>query len=101
MVVGGAKRPFEATFRVACYAGGSTAVLQLLPMCGTIASSIWNFVCMVIGLSEVHGISKGRAAVAVLLPSIVCCGLALVAITAVVMAAGGMSEFLKAAMESQ
>lgn len=101
MVVGGAKRPFEATFRVACYAGGSTAVLQLLPMCGTIASSIWNFVCMVIGLSEVHGISKGRAAVAVLLPSIVCCGLALAAITAVVMAAGGMSEFLKAAMESQ
>lgn len=100
MVVGGAKRPFEATFRVACYAGGSTAVLQLLPMCGTIASSIWNFVCMVIGLSEVHGISKGRAVVAVLLPSIVCCGLAIAAIAALIMAAGGMSEVLKAAMEN-
>lgn len=101
MVVGGARRPFEATFRVACYAGGSTAVLQLLPMCGTIACSIWNFICMVIGLSEVHGISKGRATLAVLLPSIVCCGIALAIIAAAIAAAGGMSEILKAATESR
>jgi hypothetical protein len=100
IVVGGAKRPFEATFRVACYAGGSTAVLQLLPVCGTVASSIWNFVCMIVGLSEVHGISKGRAIVAVLLPSIVCCGLAIAAFAAVIAAAGGMSEVLKAATEN-
>jgi hypothetical protein len=69
-------------------------------MCGTIASSIWNFVCMVIGLSEVHGISKARATVAILLPSIVCCGLAIAAVTALIVAAGGMSEVLKAAMEN-
>ena len=100
IVVGGAKRPFEATFRVACYAGGSTAVLQLLPVCGTVASSIWNFVCMIVGLSEVHGISKGRAIIAVLLPSIVCCGLAIAAFAAVIAAAGGMSEVLKAATEN-
>jgi len=99
IIVGGAKRPFEATFRVACYAGGATAVLQLLPMCGTIAASIWNFVCMVIGLSEVHGIGKGRAVVAVLLPSIVCCGLIVAGAVALVAAFGGMTELLQQAVE--
>jgi len=96
IVVGGARRPFEATFRVACYAGGSTAVLQLLPMCGAIVSSVWNFVAMVIGLSEVHGIGRGRAAIAVLLPSIVCCGLLVAGAVALVAAFGGMTELLKA-----
>lgn len=97
IIVGGAKRPFEATFRVACYAGGATAVLQLLPMCGAIAASIWNFICMVIGLAEVHGISKGRATVAVLLPSLVCCGLLAAGAVALVAAFGGMTELLQQA----
>ena len=101
IIVGGAKRPFEATFRVACYAGGATAVLQLLPIFGTIVASVWNFACMVIGLSEVHNIGKGRAAVAVLLPYIVCCGLLLVGVVALVAAFGGMAELMKAAAESQ
>jgi hypothetical protein len=101
IIVGGANRPFEATFRVACYAGGATAVLQLLPICGAIVASVWNFVCMVIGLSEVHKIGKGRAAVAVLLPSIICCGLLLAGVVALVAAFGGMAELMKAAAESQ
>lgn len=75
MIVGGAKKSFEATFRVTCYAGGATAVLQLVPMCGAMLYWIWSMVATVTGLSEVHGIGKGRALVAVLLPSIVCCGL--------------------------
>jgi hypothetical protein len=99
IVVGGAKRPFEATFRVACYAGGATAVLQLLPVCGAIVASVWNFVCMVIGLSEVHGIGKGRATVAVLLPSIVCCGLLVAGMAALVMAVGGTAEFWQQVLE--
>lgn len=77
MIVGGANRPFEATFRVMCYAGGSTAVLQLVPVCGAWVASIWMIVAQVIGLSEVHGITKMRAAVAVLLPLVLCCGLAI------------------------
>lgn len=97
ILVGGAKRPFEATFRVACYAGGATSVLQLLPICGAIAASIWNFVCMVIGLSEVHGIGRGRATLAVMLPSIVCCGLLLAGGVALVAAFGGMDGLLQQA----
>ena len=34
MIVGGANQPFETTFRVLCYAGGSSNALQLIPVCG-------------------------------------------------------------------
>lgn len=73
MLVGGAKKPFEATFRVLCYAGGATSVVGMLPVCGGIIAGVWNVVLMVFGLSEVHGISKGKAFLAVLLPLLVCC----------------------------
>jgi hypothetical protein len=56
---------------------------------------------MIVGLSEVHGISKGRAIIAVLLPSIVCCGLPIAVFAALVASAGGVSELLKIATENQ
>jgi hypothetical protein len=101
MLLGGANRPFESTFRVVCYAGGSTAVLQLLPVCGAIAAMVWNFVVMIIGISEVHKIGKGRAVAAVLLPSIVCCGLLLALAFMAIAAAGGMAVLLEQAARQQ
>lgn len=92
MILGGAKRPFEATFRVCCFAGGSSAALQLLPVCGGLAASVWNFVLIIVGLSKVHDISKGRAVIAVLLPTLLCCGFVLLAVFAIAAAAGGMAE---------
>ena len=97
MIVGGAKKSFEATFRVTCYAGGSTAVLQLLPVCGALAAWIWNIFLMVTGLSEVHGISKGRALFAVLLPTLVCCALMVGAAMMVAAVAGGAMGLLESA----
>ncbi|MFM8718995.1 MAG: YIP1 family protein [Chthoniobacterales bacterium] len=97
MIVGGAKKSFEATFRVTCYAGGSTSVLNLLPVCGALAAWIWNIVIMVLGLAEVHGISKGRALVAVLLPTLVCCALMIGAAMMVAAAAAGSLGILEAA----
>lgn len=97
MIVGGAKKSFEATFRVTCYAGGSTSVLNLLPVCGALAAWIWNIVVMVLALSEVHGISKGRAVVAVFLPTLLCCGLMIGAAMMIVAAAGGAVGLLEAA----
>ena len=97
MLLGGANRPFEATFRVICYAGGATAVLQLLPVCGAIAATMWNFVVMVIGISAVQMIGKGRAAAAVLLPTLVCCGVILALAFAAVAAAGGLAVLLEQA----
>lgn len=76
LVLGGARRDFEATFRVVCYAS-ATALFQIVPGCGSLVSGIWNLVAMVVGLSEVHGISRGKAAAAVLLPLVLfCCCLA-------------------------
>ena len=75
MLVGGAKRPFEATFRVYAYVSGSIALFNLVPCCGWVIGFVWGLVAEIIGLAEVHGISRGRAAVAVLLPVFLCCGL--------------------------
>ena len=74
MLVGGAKQPFETTFRVMCFAAGSTHPLMIIPVCGGMISGIWCIVLECIGLARAHDTSTGKAAVAVLLPLIVCCG---------------------------
>lgn len=100
MLLGGAKRPLEATFRVCCFAGGSTAVLQLLPVCGGLAALVWNFVLIIVGISKVHEISKSRAVVAVLLATIVCCGFIFIAVLAIAAAAGGMAEMFSESLKA-
>jgi hypothetical protein len=69
----GAKEGFEATVRVYAYAAGSTAVFQIIPLCGGLVAVIWSLVLQIIGLSRAHGISPGKAALAVLLPLALCC----------------------------
>lgn len=72
-LVGGAKRGFIATFRVQCYAGASL-IFAIVPACGSIVGVIWSLVLAVIGLSVAHQISTGKAAAAILLPLLLCCG---------------------------
>jgi hypothetical protein len=72
MLLGGARRNFEATFRVACYAE-APAVLALLPFCGGIVGVIYRLVLYIIGLAEAHQIGKGTSAAAVLLPLLLLC----------------------------
>ncbi len=72
MALGGAARGFEATFRVTCYAEASS-LLNIVPVCGSLLAPIALVVLMVIGLSEAHGTTRGRAAAAVLLPIVLCC----------------------------
>ena len=74
MIVGGAKRDFETTFRVVNYASGSVAPLSAIPIVGPLVGGIWCMVLYVIGFSKAHDISVGRAALAVLLPLFLCCG---------------------------
>jgi hypothetical protein len=76
LLLGGARRDFEATFRVVCFAQ-ATSVLALLPFCGQIAAFFWTIALYVIGLSQAHQIGSGKALVAVLLPIVLlccCCG---------------------------
>jgi hypothetical protein len=84
MALGGAARGFEATFRVACYSEAS-ALLNIVPVCGSVVASIALVVLMVIGLAEAHGTTRGRAAAAVLLPIVLCCCCIVLPIVAFIM----------------
>jgi hypothetical protein len=74
ILVGGARRPFETTFRVVCFGAGSAYPLMILPICGGLISGIWCVVVQCIGLTRTHQTTTGRALLAILLPIIVCCG---------------------------
>lgn len=92
-LMGAARRSFETTFRVLCYTQGSTAILQLIPVCGSIVSTFWYFYCAVVGLAKAHDAETWRVVVAVLLPLVLFCGflitiLMLVGGAAVMQAAG-------------
>jgi hypothetical protein len=74
MMVGGAKKPFETTFRVVCFSSGSTLLFYMIPCCGSVIACLWNIVLECIGLARAHETDTGKAVMAVLLPLIVCCG---------------------------
>ena len=74
MIVGGAKQPFETTFRVVCFAAGSAYPLIIVPFCGGVICGVWNIVLQCIGFARAHETDTGRAVLAVFLPLIVCCG---------------------------
>lgn len=73
LLLGGARRDFEATFRVVSFAQ-ATSILFLVPFCGQLVGGVWCLVLYVLGLAEAHRIGHGKAAAAVLLPLVlVCC----------------------------
>ncbi len=74
LLIGGARKTFETTFRVVSFSQGSTAPLQLVPCCGGLIALVWWLVANCIGVARAHEIDTGRAALAVFLPVIVCCG---------------------------
>ncbi|MGB9629121.1 MAG: YIP1 family protein, partial [Thermodesulfobacteriota bacterium] len=75
MIVGGNKKGFKATFRAVSYAW-SGYLFGIIPVVGSLIGSIYSLVLIIFGIREGHGISTGKATLAVFLPIIV--GLALV-----------------------
>lgn len=73
MLVGGANRTFETTFRVLCFCMGATNLLLVVPFCGSVVAGVWALITEVIGLAKAHDTQTGRALTAVLLPLICCC----------------------------
>ncbi len=67
MIVGGANRGYETTFRVAVYASGTTVYAQLIPFAGGLIATVWNLVLNCIGLARAHETSTGKAIAAVAL----------------------------------
>ena len=72
MLVGGATKGFAATVRVVCYAG-VVQILQVVPFCGGLIAFVWAIVLYIIGLAAAHRTTQGKAALAVLLPLVLCC----------------------------
>src|SRR5215470_17881154 len=52
MIVGGANKPFETTFRVFAFSQGSAGPLQIVPLCGGLISGVWAIVCTCFGLAR-------------------------------------------------
>jgi hypothetical protein len=84
LLLGGARRGFEATFRVVCYSQATALLLViplfLIPFCG-LAVVAWCLALYVIGLACAHRIGYGQSLAAVLLPlvALCCCCVGLVA----------------------
>ena len=72
LALGGAARGFEATFRVASYSQAAS-IFNIIPGCGGLVGLVYTLVLLVIGLSEAHGISRGKAAAGVLIPFVLIC----------------------------
>jgi len=75
LLLGGARRDFEATLRVVAFSQ-ATSLLLLVPFCGQIVAGVWGFwtlVLYVLGLAQAHQVGHGKAAAAVLLPLVLCC----------------------------
>jgi hypothetical protein len=73
MLIGGANRSFETTFRVACFSGGAANLFSMVPMCGGFIAAIYQVVLNCIGLSRAHQTTTGKALLAIFLPLILCC----------------------------
>jgi hypothetical protein len=74
MMLGGANKPFEASFRALSFAYGATALFAVFPCCGAVIALVWGLIADCIGISRSQETDIGRAVVAVILPLVVCCG---------------------------
>ncbi|HUG54884.1 MAG TPA: YIP1 family protein [Vicinamibacteria bacterium] len=72
LALGSGGRGFEATFRTAAYSQAA-AIFNAVPLCGGVIGAVYTIVLLVIGISEVHQISRGKAAAVVLLPLVILC----------------------------
>jgi hypothetical protein len=72
-LLGGTRRPYQSTVRVAAYAHGPMA-LVLIPCVGFFAAPIAQIVSLVVGVDEAHQCGVGKALLAVLLFPVLCCG---------------------------
>jgi hypothetical protein len=92
LAFGGATRGFEATFRVTAFSQAAS-IFNVIPGCGGLIGLVYILVLLVIGLSEAHQISRGKAAAAVLVPFVLlCCCCGGIAAAALMGLAGALSH---------
>jgi len=79
MIVGGNKNGFQATFRAVAYSF-SGQIFGLIPFIGSTIGGIYTLILVIFGVREGHGLSTGRAVLAILFPFIIMAGLGIIAI---------------------
>ncbi len=80
MALGAARRGFEGTWRVTCYAQAASLCV-VIPICGILAAIPWTVFITSVGLRDIHATSTGRATLAAAAPLVLaCCCLSLVGI---------------------
>jgi hypothetical protein len=89
IIVGGNHHGYKTTFRAVSYSY-SAYLFGIIPFIGLVIGGIYTFILTIIGVREGHGISTGKAVLAVLLPVIVIFVLIIVAILFVMMFFGSM-----------
>jgi hypothetical protein len=73
MMVGGGQNGFATTLRVTCYSQ-TAGIAVLIPVAGGLIQPLWFLIMQIIGLSQAHRVGGGKAAFAVIVPLVVCCG---------------------------
>ncbi len=92
-ILGGAKRGYAATFRALAYTQAA-GLWMLVPILGLALALVWGVVISAGGLAAVHGIGKGRALAALLLPLFL--GLLLLLLVGLVVGIGVLAAMLGA-----
>ena len=74
IIVRGSKKGFEGTFRAISYSY-SARLFHIVPFIGSTIGFVYRIALAIIGVREAHGITTGRALIAILLPLIVVVGI--------------------------
>jgi hypothetical protein len=93
-LLGGANSGFATTLRVMCYAQ-TTQLAVVLPGVGGLIGFVWRLILEVIGLQQAHKTDGWKAALAVVLPLLLCCACIAVGIAAFGAAVGQAIQQLK------
>jgi hypothetical protein len=64
---------FEGTLRAVCYSEVSS-IASIVPFVGGLVAIVWWIVLAIQGVERLHRTTSGKAAAAVLIPAVVCCG---------------------------
>ena len=93
-LLGGANRGFAVTLRVMCYAQ-TTQLAVVLPGIGGLIAFVWRLILEIVGLSQAHKTESWKAALAVVLPLLLCCVCLAVGVVAFGAAVGQALQQLK------
>ncbi|WP_425617064.1 YIP1 family protein [Anatilimnocola sp. NA78] len=67
MVVGGANRGYETTFRLTAYSFGTMTIVGMIPCVGGCVVLVWGLACLINALLEAHRCTTGQAVGAVVI----------------------------------